>query len=172
MLHFTSLGLKENHSSCTGTKPCVCLSLAGWLVSPGPQRRGGAGRNSWVLGHQPLPGSVVGLAAASAGFKPPGLVTGLVPPCPDHRRLLWCPREAVLALQRPFPGEAQSSLFAQSLLLGPCPQASRKLGGRLESSGGGGQTAPFPLGNQIKARAVCRGTGKKPRSSCSPTVGN
>lgn len=46
MLHFTSLGLKENYSSCTGAKPCVCLSLSGWFVPLGPRQHRGAGRNS------------------------------------------------------------------------------------------------------------------------------
>lgn len=173
MLHFTSLGLKENHSSCTGTKPCVCLSPSGWLVSPGPQRRRGAGRNSWALGCQPLPGSAVGPASASAGFKAPGVVMGLVTPCPNLQvSSIWCPREVVLTLQCPFPWGCSEQPVCAKLVMGPCPQASRKLGSELESSGAGGQTALFPLGTQIKGRAVCRGTGKKSMSSCSPNLGN
>ena len=42
MLHFTSLGLKEKHWSCTGTKPCVCLCPSGL--------HGGAGEQAGIHG--------------------------------------------------------------------------------------------------------------------------
>lgn len=77
MLHFTSLGLKENYSSCTGAKPCVCLSLSGAMAAL--WRTGG---NSWNFS-QPLPASAVAPVAVPAVFKPLGLVTGFVPLCPD-----------------------------------------------------------------------------------------
>lgn len=114
MLHFTSLGLKENHSSCTGTNPCVCLSPSGWLVPLGPWRCRGGDRNSWASGCQPLPAPAAGPVAAAAGFKPLGLVTGLVSPCPNSQvASLMCQRGCAR------PGvPLLSSPIAQSLLWG------------------------------------------------------
>lgn len=163
MLHFTSLGLKENHSSCTGTNPCVCLSPSGWLVPLGPRRCRGGDRNSWASGCQPLPAPAAGPVAAAAGFKPLGLVTGLVSPCPNSQvASLMCQRGCARP-GVPLP----SSPIAQSLLWGcvleaPGTQAFKWWVGKLWARW---QTALFPSGKQIKESAVYQGNSQKPSRS-------
>lgn len=112
MLHFTSLGLKENYSSCPGPKPCICLSVSGWFVPPWQHR--GAGRNSWNF-NQPLPASAVAPVAVPAGFKPLGLVTGFVPFCPDLQVASVLSQRGCAGPAVPFPRDDVSRLLAQRL---------------------------------------------------------
>ena len=96
--------------------------------------------------------------SGGTSFKPLGLAVGLSPPCTDSQ----------VASPASQSGCAPSLGVLRAACLHKACRAAVQLVGKLWQ---GGWAALFPLGNWIKARAGCRGTGKEPRSSCSPALG-
>lgn len=132
VLHFTSLGLKENYSSCTGAKGYVCLSLCGWFVPLGPRQHRGAGKLNYWHFSQPLPASAVAPVLVPAGFKPLGLLTGFAPLCPALQLASVMSQRGCAGPAVPFPRACSEQVFAQRLLWGcvlELPENWAKLGG-------------------------------------------
>lgn len=107
--------------------------------------RGGAGRNAWALGRQPLPGSAVGPVAASAGFKGPGLVTGLIPPCSDLQVASLVSQRGGARPAVPLPWRCSAQPVCTELALGLCPSSFQKIGQSVGKLWSGWEDSTFSL---------------------------